>query len=262
MKKFEIIETSDYVLAVSEEEIKKGDLCYDLDNVPSTEGRIVKCLRTAKDTYWNKYCKKIIAYQPKNNAPELDLPLLPEMVVEDEKSFIEKGKKHWGLPVLEKFEGGHIKSSTLKELIDAVIENTWKECKRFLSKRIVEDDVEKLAEEYKNKKGSIPTTGLEDEIFKLGFKDGYKAATKVYSEEDLRKAMEIIRSDTYKRESIDSVIQSLKQPKPKWFVAEVINTNSYGSEVSDGSYDSGNFTFKTTTNSQGKQVLVGIYKYK
>jgi hypothetical protein len=60
-------------------------------------------------------------------------------------------------------------------------------------------------------------------------KDNIKAETKVFSEEDLRKAIDIARKDTYKRESVDEIIQSLKQPKtPKWFVAEIEYQNLEG----------------------------------
>jgi len=74
--KLQLIETSDYILALSDEEIKEGDLCYD----------VVLKIFIASHNY-NGYnrdlCKKIIAHLPKNNSPELDLPLLPEIVVED-----------------------------------------------------------------------------------------------------------------------------------------------------------------------------------
>ena len=115
--KLQIIETADYILAVSDEEIKVDDYVFDNFCEINLVLKIRKCDFDSSH-YRNKNWKKIIAYLPKNNdASELDLPLLPEMVVED--------------------------------------------------------NVEKLAENYKNKKGSIPTTELEDEIFKLGFKDGY-----------------------------------------------------------------------------------------
>jgi len=83
MNKLQIIETIDYVLAVSDEEIKENTNTF-------KEG-------INGDWFWNsKYNTiqrtgditcfdfKIEAHQPKNNAPELDLPLLPEMVLEDD----------------------------------------------------------------------------------------------------------------------------------------------------------------------------------
>ena len=49
--------------------------------------------------------------------------------------------------------------------------------------------VEEAAEVYANKKGDIPTTKLEDAIFKQGFIDGAKwQQERMYSEEDMRKA--------------------------------------------------------------------------
>jgi len=43
------------IYITSDEEIKEGDWCLD-----SSETIVVKCLRTASDSYWNKNCKKII----------------------------------------------------------------------------------------------------------------------------------------------------------------------------------------------------------
>jgi hypothetical protein len=273
MKKLEIIETLEYWFAVSDEEIKEGDLCYDMDGNPGHNGCkfIVKCLRTAKDSYWNKHTKKIIAYQPKDNALELDLPLLPEIVVEDEKSFIEKGKKHWDLPVLEKFEGGKIKSSTLKELIDAVIENTWEQCKRFLSNRAIEDDVETLAEKHISKEVSNESTDYNfRDIYKAFFIDGYNTATKVYSEDDLRGAITKaylvgVERSNYGKQLEDDIIQSIKHPKtPKWFVAErekVYHANRKG--VTEFQDSKGFYSWKLkNTTINGKKYLVGTYKYE
>jgi hypothetical protein len=46
--------------------------------------------------------------------------------------------------------------------------------------------LEKSAENYANKKGDIPTTELEDAIFKQGFIDGAKWQTeRMYSEEEV-----------------------------------------------------------------------------
>lgn len=89
---------------------------------------------------------------------------------------------------------------------------------------IGEVDVEKKAEEYKDRKGSIPTTKLEDEIFKLGFKDGYNQALednkeKKYTKEDLRKALSqaFMASQEGYQITSDEIVQSL-QPKTEWEV--------------------------------------------
>ena len=66
--KFKIVEEEEYIFAVSDEEIKKGDChrftCFDGDII-----------------------KKIIAYQPKGNVLELDLPLLPDVEDDLEKLY-------------------------------------------------------------------------------------------------------------------------------------------------------------------------------
>jgi hypothetical protein len=78
--KFKLVETEKYVLAISDEKIKVGDITpyvikwtnrYEFFN--SNNG-----IRKSKVSM----AKKVIAYKPKGNAPELDLPLLPD--VEDE----------------------------------------------------------------------------------------------------------------------------------------------------------------------------------
>jgi hypothetical protein len=79
-KNLKIIEVSDYILAVSDEKIKEENLCINL---------LYKKIVKPTDMMWanaNKdNLKKIIAYQPKtDNTPELDLPLLLEIVVEDD----------------------------------------------------------------------------------------------------------------------------------------------------------------------------------
>jgi len=98
--KLQIIETEDYILAVSDGKIKQYNWCINLDNnyifqatytdVNSIYAKNVSCKV-------NGDFKKIIAYQPKGNAKELDLPLLPEMVVEDdvEKSYYIENSKDW-----------------------------------------------------------------------------------------------------------------------------------------------------------------------
>jgi len=224
MKKLEIIVTPDYILAVSDEEIKENDYYV-------TDFKVVR--RCDKDSIGlaNYAYDKIIAYKPKGNAPELDLPLLPEMVLED--------------------------------------------------------DVEKLADEF------VLNTQIHRDIerdgwLSTGFVYGYKAATKVYSEEDLRKAFEAGNkrgwsgypdTDNWTQPKFEEFIQSLKQPKPKWFVAEI----DYYYHSSKDFYSDAEFVkctkeqyesikseiptcpLKTelkTTAINGKTYLVGNYKYE
>jgi hypothetical protein len=174
--KLVIRETTDYIFAVSDEEIKGGDWFIGND----------------------KGCKepfhKIIAHLPKDDASELDLPLLPEMVVED---------------------------------------------------------VEDLAVEYSEKHGRLPNISF-------AFADGYKAATKTFSEDDLRKAQQAIlcnQKDAAMNENYAvEYIQSLKQPKH--FIAEMVQKSNNGSIPVDQEWE---YELKTITIND-KQVLVGKYE--
>ena len=50
------------------------------------------------------------------------------------------------------------------------------------------NELEEAAEVYANKKGDIPTTKVEDAIFKQGFIDGAKwMQERMYSQEDMKK---------------------------------------------------------------------------
>jgi len=81
--KLQIIETPDYILAVSDEEIKRGDHFYykhfgeDIVTKTTIHSDLVNLNSS------DRFFKKIAAYQQKGNASELDLPLLPKEVVED-----------------------------------------------------------------------------------------------------------------------------------------------------------------------------------
>jgi hypothetical protein len=191
MSKLQIIETPDYILAVSDEETQTGYYYNELD----------KALR--KGNAQKSYHASVIAYKPKGNAPELNLPLLPEITAED--------------------------------------------------------DVEKLAKQYKDSWGKFEKT---DESY-YGFIEGYESATKVYSEEDLRRAIDFgseTRVFTSDRETItskrlkDEFIQSLKQPKPKWFVAEIGLTHC-------DRCPNGFEQYLKTTTINGKTFLIGKFTY-
>jgi hypothetical protein len=212
--KFKIIEVSDYILAVSDEEIINASYIY------NSALNIVE-----KNNEFNNGIlqSRIIAYQPKGNAPELDLPLLPEIVVED--------------------------------------------------------DVEKLADLFSIDESKVHPA--DSYIAKKGFIEGYKAATKTFSEEDLRKAIDFVVKNytinsfgnfphgvstdnlNYSEPSTkiqEKFILALKQPKtPKWFVAEMQTYPPIITETHIGSVDP--YELKTTI-IDGKTFLVGTYLYE
>lgn len=67
-------------------------------------------------------------------------------------------------------------------------------------------ELEEAAKKYANKKGDIPTTKLEDAIFKQGFIDGAKWQQKqdknLYSEEDLLKFGAFVRIEDKKEKRL------------------------------------------------------------
>jgi hypothetical protein len=214
--KLQIIETDnyvlgDYILAVSDEEIKEGDLCvYNKNhNSRNPNWELIRCGVIEREEMHphsnNKlllWMKKIIAHQPKGIAPKLDLPLLPEMVVED--------------------------------------------------------DIENLAEI--NSEKHHYAFGQQSEFYQLGFIEGYKAATKVYSEEDLKKAFIQGKHGGVTQSYMDfeEFIQSLKQPKtPKWFVAEM-DCGESRQCMCNSNDDCLKPVLKTTT-INNKTYLVGTY---
>jgi hypothetical protein len=138
----------------------------------------------------------------------------------------------------------------------------------LLPKIVVEDDVEKLALE-------IHPILMEDDWDKnKQYRDewiaGYKAATKVYSQRDLDKAidwaLEMGRKGKVTSKDIDEFIQSLKHPKsPKYFYAETEEV-SYADDAcaSDGGYYTRRYSvteLKIITDVDYNDVLVGYYEF-
>ena len=78
-------------------------------------------------------------------------------------------------------------------------------------------ELEEAAKKYANKKGDIPTTKLEDAIFKQGFIDGAKWQQKqdknLYSEEDLLKFGAFVRIEDKKEKRLFLIQDYFK----KWF---------------------------------------------
>jgi len=238
--KLQIIETSDYILAVSDEEVKLSN-----DNIgfflrTHSISNNLDIIQNPSFTSNYKY-KKIIAYKPKGNAPELDLPLLPPLT--------------------------HPNCCITK---DGDLTNMNKGCaeRNRCLEMIVEDDVKKLAYNYRNTvwKGYF---GSQYKAAEKGFIDGYKAATKVYSENDLYIAFSVGR--TYEKSNHEGVgqselidyIQTLKQPKtPKWFVAEIIDEAVRTKEDVNGENAFKYVSKLKTTTINGEIYLVGTYKYE
>ena len=88
----ECLETPDYILWVSNEEIEQGD-----NNL--TNGRDIFNYRDFSEysiEYANRYWRKVIGYQPrKENVKPLMLPLVPEMINDDVENLAEiNSEKH------------------------------------------------------------------------------------------------------------------------------------------------------------------------
>lgn len=95
----------------------------------------------------------------------------------------EESKQELSLKINDEFL-----DTTSKEILYTLME----EFDNLVTENSSEETLEEAAEKYANKKGDIPTTKLEDAIFKQGFIDGAKWQQEqnknLYSEEDLREA--------------------------------------------------------------------------
>ena len=192
--KLKIIETPDYILAVSDG-AKAGDFVLTYPDLEVIQVNQSTCIM---------YDEKIIAYKRKGNAPEL------------------KG---------------------VLEILD-------------------EDDIEKLADEN----AKIIANALNDanfNVYRLAFDcfiEGYRA-TKKYSEDDLRKCFYDAKTPSY--EDFGDYIKSLKQPTPKYFIAETIKGGEYlAGEVGGNEIWAEYPTELKTTTINGKEYLVGKFIYE
>jgi hypothetical protein len=257
--KLQLIETPDYILAISDKieeginpEVVHFDNKIDRNNIHKTTefytGEIMFLYVSGiSDNY--RIIRKIIAHLPKNNSHELDLPLLPQIIVEDNVEKLPYDKLCYydtrSSDFQIKEEYGYD-----KEEVDATGEFPKKDCacdNCFYGR-----------------------AKLADRII--------KAATKVYSEEDLINFGEWISEiDTLNYELPDGslaggdfkllfkdYIQSLKQSKtPKWFVAEkeyLSNSGEWKSVLlpSEWGYYT-QFRFKTST-INNTTYLMGKYE--
>jgi len=135
----------------------------------------------------------------------------------------------------------------------------------------LEDDVEKLAEEFKSSYKKVGVTDYEVSSFIVGYN---KAKETFYTEEQLKTAIHkaIIFSEENRKittgeyagkfyKFYEELIQSLQQPKtPVAFECEMVTMNKGYTEESDYPYQQCDIP-KTTTNSQGFTQWVGQYIY-
>jgi hypothetical protein len=230
--KFKIIETEEYTLAVSEKEIKHGEgLIPNEWYINSYRGYDKPFKNHNLDS--NGYLKRVFAYQPKNNAPTLDLPLLPELVVEDDVELELKNFKSSN--VLDILNMGNINYLSNGDIVYNPDLLFIKRNDRWFSK--------------------------------------HKSATKTFSEEDLRKAFDFGTNEGYNYKDLESMdeepeelseedwnsfVRNLNQPKtPKWFVAEIKSIyNKEAYEIEESKME------LKTTSKNGKKYLVGTYLYE
>jgi len=237
--KLQIIETNDYILAVSEEEVKEGEKDFFIianDRDKTWINRLEKVIECKIDPKHGKVLilstgfiyvdegSKIIAYQPKNNAPELDLPLLPEIVVEDE----------------------------VEKLAD-----------EYFSDYYMDDYKQGLLDGFRNGYNYKSATKVysEKDLMKA---IEYTLLMVANHWSDIRFCVE---SDKFQpiRNSLEEFIQSLNQTKtPKWFVAEIEYQDMIGVWVSSPTIlevcDRPKRLKTTTINS--KTYLIGTYLYE
>jgi len=135
--KFRIVETEDYILAVSDDKPKLNRYCTSEKNIIDVGKIHNPCTifkpSTKKHLDMLRSCNNIVAHKPKNNAPELTLPLLPENFNGDVeelalKCITEISKKQFlSLPTLADIGDGFVlgyKAATKKynEALDAMQE--------------------------------------------------------------------------------------------------------------------------------------------
>jgi len=251
--RFKIVETDDYILAISDEEIKEGEeLLPNKWYINSYRGYDRPFKNHNLDN--NGYLKQVIAYIPKgNNSGILPFVKYGNMTFKElngDGSYYEC----IDCEVQTTRSGEFLKSQGVE-----LYKNKYELDLPLLPKITVEDDVEKLAPDY------APH-------FKDVWIEGYKAATKIYNEEGLVDAICMAQECTMGHGHdcrINEVIQAIKKlKKPKEFIAEkellIVNHISWDNILkSDYDVEKGYHVtsqqFKTTINFEGKEVLVGHY---
>jgi hypothetical protein len=255
--KFKIVEIPDYILAVSDEIASIKDYIFHTKNY-----EIIKITKTTKLEGNPFDWLKIIAYQPKNNALELlSIVQYGNMTL---KELNGDGSYYECIDCeVQTLRSGEFLKSQGVELY----KNKYELDLPLLPEIVVEDDVEKfvkldVALDLINDQNLHLLSGRSVLIKLQNITNNLqKAATKVYSEEDLRKAIRMARQ--YPKDvagfADEEIIQSLKKPTPTWFVAEMekgYRINCDGEPIGFPVHD---IKLKTTT-INGKTYLVGKFE--
>jgi hypothetical protein len=239
--KLQIIETSDYILAVSDEEVKLSN-----DNIgfflrTHSISNNLDIIQNPSFTSNYKY-KKIIAYQPKDNAPELDLSLLPEIVVEDDVEKLAKleypistNKGKWGF----------------EEEVQQFNQRAFIKGYKSATKVYSEDDLS----------GHLIVLG--NWIIKNKIKSGIEILSKI---QEIIQSLKQPKTPCFPSHCLRECSGKCLYPNktPKWFIAETVCDQCLDDETVDSCYcNFGNYKteFKTTT-INNKTYLVGTYKYE
>lgn len=228
--KHELIKTENYLLVVSDEEIKEVDWCYYLNchgggNIVCQAYKHHSSARMLFDsgnhnreigegiTPLNGECKKIIAHLPLNDAPYLEgVDVLPPL--ENETITIVKR---------------HLKHPDFKEYVYFSYENG-----RF--------------------NGAIYGYNLAKETYRYTEEDLVKAITMAKKHDKIPNHDDVV---VHFEHSKDEIIQSLNQPKlPVGFVCETIHEY-----VNTGWTENTFLKPKTITNSDGRTEWVGEYLF-
>ena len=218
-----------HIYITSDEEIKEGDVV----KIPCGVGKV-------KELFWkfgndnpSYIVEDIFTYKLRYGQKEDELQInsfryedVKKIILTTDQDLIKEGVQAIDDEFLEWF----VKNPSCEEVkVDLVSVNEFGSeitvngygFDKFIYKIIIpkeepkQETLEEAAEKYANKKGDIPTTKLEDAIFKQGFIDGAKwQQEQMYSEEDLRQAFRdgqenINYSETY---GLDS-----KLTEHEWF---------------------------------------------
>jgi len=255
--KFKIVEIPDYILAVSDEIASIKDYIFHTKNY-----EIIKITKTTKLEGNPFDWLKIIAYQPKNNALELlSIVQYGNMTL---KELNGDGSYYECIDCeVQTLRSGEFLKSQGVELY----KNKYELDLPLLPEIVVEDDVEKfvkldVALDLINDQNLHLLSGRSVLIKLQNITNNLqKAATKIYSEEDLingilygmKKGLEINKVDEKDPDWVRNYVKSLKQPRtPKWFVAEMEDKIALDGHTLIGK------ELKTTT-INGKTYLIGKF---